>query len=180
MDIMSDVVKNKSLLILLTESEYEKRLSDILEQVEKSKSKICYVCLSTPYAEVIERFKKKGIDPNKFFFVDVMSSHYAAPRDAKDCIFVSGPTALEEIRAAIKKAIDEKHCSIVMFDTISSLLIYQQSDSILHFTNRLVSSREHENTSKVFIVLKDMQSLESEIQLLTKDMKMFADKMIEV
>ncbi len=180
MDILKDVTHDKFLLILLNEAGYEKKLLEIIEQVERNKSNICYVCISTPYTYVINALKKKGSDTSRFFFIDVLSSHYRKPKDTEKCIFVSGPNALDEIKNSITKTIKEKNCSILMFDTITSLLIYQESYSIVKFTHEIICDREEEDTKKLFIVLKDKNVIKGENLELAKDIGMFADKTIEL
>jgi archaellum biogenesis ATPase FlaH len=180
MDILESITQNKFLLVMLNETEYEKKLFDMIKQMNKTGKKICYVCLSSTYKDVVDVLGKKGIDVNSFFFIDVLSSHYGESSGMKNCIFVSSPVALEEIRDAIIKAIKEEKCGVVIFDTISSLLIYQESYSIVKFTNNFLANKLQDNIKKVFVVLKNSERLSKENMSLAKDIGMFADKTVEL
>jgi archaellum biogenesis ATPase FlaH len=165
---------------MLNEVDYENKLFEMIKQAGKTGKKICYVCLSSTYKDVIESFKKKGIDPKAFFFIDVLSAHYENCEKMENCMFVSSPAALEEIRDAIIKAVKENDCGMVIFDTISSLLIYQESFSIVKFTNSFLANKLQEKIKKVFIVLKDSERLKNENSSLAKDISMFADKTVQL
>ena len=179
MDIFEEIEQNKFVLVLLNEAEYLEQLGKIVKLVEKAEKKICYVCLSRPYKNVMDDLKENSIDIKPFFFVDVLSSHYGKPPEKRNCIFVESPKSLEKIRDAIRKIVEKQRCSVLLFDTISALLIYQESFSILHFTNSLFDYKK-ENVKKIFIALKNNDILGGENTKLVDDLKMFADKTLEV
>lgn len=176
MDLIQEIAKSKFLLILLEEKEYAARLQEIIKSVEKTKTKVCYVCLSKPYTDVMEDLRKQDLNVRDFFFIDVLSSHYMEQEPADNCIFVSAPTDLAAVRAAIMKAVDEKKCSVILFDTISTLLVYQETSSILKFTHSILADDKQEYAKKLFIVLKNGTIPGKENKTLLKDLSMFADK----
>jgi archaellum biogenesis ATPase FlaH len=179
MDLFKEISENKFVLIMLTEKQYEERLMEIVKKVEKNHTKICYVCLSKPYTDVIEYIKKINLDISKFFFIDVLTSHYKKPKAVKNCIFVEDPNKLIAIHVAINKAITEKNCSVVIFDTISSLLMYEQTHDIVKFTHQLTIEKKHQDVNKVFIILKDNSLLGKYYEPLVRDVEMFVDKTID-
>ena len=68
----------------------------------------------------------------------------------------------------------------LIFDTISSLLMYEQSNDIIKFTNDLSMERKHQEINKVFIVLKEQSILQEQNANFIKDVGMFMDKVIDV
>jgi hypothetical protein len=178
-DIVREIESNKFLLLLIGEKEYKARLEEIIKSVGKTNGKICYVCLSKPHNYVIKDLGYMGIDSKNFFFIDVLSSHYGKPKPVKNCIFVSAPTELTAIRMAIKTAMEKWKCTVLLFDTVSALLIYQESFSIVRFTHNLMTGSEQEKTKKVFIMLKGDSVPSEENQNLVKDLTMFADKTLD-
>jgi archaellum biogenesis ATPase FlaH len=179
MDLIQEIANNKFLLIMLEEKEYQKKLQEIIKTVEKTKTKICYVCLSKPYRDVMEDINRQKLNVSDFFFIDVLSSHYKEQEPVGNCIFVSSPTNLAAVRVAIKKAVEEKKCSVILFDTISTLLVYQETSSIVKFTHHILTDQEQENTKKLFIVLKGETVPGKENKTLVKDLSMFADKTLD-
>ena len=96
-----------------------------------------------------------------------------------ECTRPVSPTNLAAIRAAIMKAVDEKKCSVILFDTISTLLVYQETSSIVKFTHSILTDGEQENTKKLFIVLKGDTVPGRDSRTLVKDLSMFADKTLD-
>jgi KaiC/GvpD/RAD55 family RecA-like ATPase len=179
-DLFREIINNKFLLILMEEDAYLSKLEEIIKSVEKTKTKICYICLSKPYKDVTEDLKAKGFDVGDFFFIDVLSSHYRSQKATEDCLFVSSPNDLGGIREAVKKATRDEKCSVILFDTISTMLIYQQTWSVVRLTHDIVTDNLQENVKKLFIVLKGDSIPREESQRLVSDLAMFADKALDV
>lgn len=175
MDILDDISNNKFVLVMLSEKEYDEKLLGIVSHLESHQ--ICYVCLSKPYRDVIEQFKRMNLDYGKFFFIDVLTSHYSNPSKTQNCIFLDNPSNLEQIQSSVNIAISKHNCSTVVFDTISSLLVYEHGYNMVKFTHNLAIHEESQKINKIFIVLKDGDYAQ-ESDSIVKDIQMFADKTI--
>lgn len=175
MNLLRELTENEFLLMLIDEEQYMKQLSEIIKAVEKSHTMICYVCLNKPYEDVIRDLGSKQIDTKRFFFIDVLTSHYKKPAKVENCIFLSSPSNLENLRSAIKDAMT-KGCSAIIMDTISTLLIYQEASNIVKFTHSILTEGK-KSVKKLFIVLKEEPVME-ESKALIDDLNMFADKKI--
>jgi len=177
--LFSKTSENKFVLAFLQNKNYLEELHKIVAGRKKDHAKICYVCLSKPYAEIIEDFKNEKINCNDFFFVDTLSSlSYNLP-PVKNCIFVSKPDDLSGIKKSIKKAIEKYGCQTVVFDTISTLLIYQQAHSIVRFTHEMLIDETQKTVDKVYLVLKETGVYKGENTKLINDLRLFADKVVE-
>ena len=179
-NLVQEFVNNEFLLVLLEEREYLGKLKEIIRLVEAEKTKICYVCLSKPCANVVRDMRSKGIGTEDFLFIDTLTSHYAAPQPSRNRIYLSSPTDLAAIGRAISKAIESDNCNVILFDTISTLLIYQETSSIVRFTHALLSDKNHENVKKLFIILKGDGVPVDDVNRLTKDLEMFADRKLDL
>lgn len=180
MDVIREITQKRFVLVLLNEAQYINQLHKITLSVEKSKNKICYVCLSRPYKDVLNDLKKNNIDTKIFFFIDVLSSHYEKTSPHKNCIFLDSPNNLKLIKQAVEKAVEKEKCSVLLFDTISALLIYQESFSILQFTHSLTIENRKKKIKKIFIALKEDNIPENENREFINDLRMFADKTVEL
>ena len=181
MELLNNTTEDKFVLVLLSEKQYEEKLEELVKSVEKNNAKICYVCLSKPYEDVVEALKRLKMNIGKFFFIDVLSSHYKTHKSAENCIFVKEEgSKLDSIKNAISRAISEKNCGMIIFDTISSLLVYEQTHDILKFTHELTTEEKQQNINKVFIILKEQGNLKGYSEGLINDLKMFANKSIEI
>ena len=165
----------------IDEEQYPDKIVDLLRVVTNIHKKICYVCLNKPYADVLKDIKRIGLNVNKFFFIDVLTSHYKKPKNINNCIFIEPPPNIISVGDAIKKAVTEKGCDEIFIDTVSSLLIYNQGFHII----KLVHSMKNVSISKlkdlkqsVLISLKGYTMLKEDYESLFKDLSMFADKVI--
>ena len=68
---------------------------------------------------------------------------------------------------------------MVVFDTISTMLIYQNTSNIIKFTHEFLSE-ERENEKILYLVLKHETIPLEENEKLIKDLNMFADKTIDL
>jgi len=172
------ISSKRTLLVVLDEDLYEKKITELLKSLGKIGKKICYVSLNKPYKDIVEDFKENDIPLRNFFFVDVLSSHYIRPEPTKNCVFVSAPTDLHSIIMAILKTIKEERCEIIIFDTLSTFLIYRQPFVVLKFVYRLLQEELREDLKKIFITIRGGDILDEEREQLIKDVMMFADMLI--
>jgi archaellum biogenesis ATPase FlaH len=179
-DLIQEIAKNKFLLILLEEKEYPAKLEDIIRSIERTKTKVCYVCLSSTYEDVLSWMSSAGIDSQKFYFIDTMTRYYEERVSNEKCFFVSSPSSLDEIKEVLLKAIKERGYEIVIFDAISSLLEYKDLFSILKFTHALMTEDNYAKAKKLYIVMSGDSLPEKESKKLVSDLRMFADGIVEI
>jgi len=180
MELLKNTSEDKFVLVMLSEKQYEKKLEELVRNAESNNAKICYVCLSKPVDDVIASLKNLKISIGKFFFIDILSSHYKSRESMENCIFIGeGTHKLGLIKNAIGRAISEKGCGMVIFDTISSLLVYEQTHDIVRFTHDLTTEEKQQNINNVFIILKEGGEMQGYCNSLIGDLKMFADKSID-
>lgn len=179
LDLIKEMGKSQFLLLLLEEGMYMDKMVEIAKSMEKTEQKICYLCLSKPYIDVYNDLKNRSIYVEKFHFIDVLTSHYEKKESTSNCTFLDSPTNLNEIRSALSNVIKEKDCSVVVVDTISTMLIYQQSSDIVRFTHEFLTE-ERERNKILYLVLKDDTIPLEENDKLVKDLSMFADNTIDL
>ena len=115
----------------------------------------------------------------RFHFIDVLSSHYMKMESSDNCTYLDSPVNLADIRNEITKAIKEKKCSVVVFDSISNMLEYREKFDIIRFTHDLLSQKTGKNKI-LYIILKNGIVPAEENENLVKDLIMFADKAIDL
>ncbi len=167
----NEIKKNKILMLSVSSKDYREATGDLIDFSRKFK-KTCYVTLNDPY-ETIKG--KLGKDAGKMCFIDAVTSTVKSPTHDSSVIFVSSPRALTEISIALKKAIDSFKMELVLFDSISALLVYEKSVNAMKFVHNMILTLRQGNISTVFVILKEDVSEE-----LMKDLSMFVDKVVEV
>lgn len=175
---MCPAPKNMLLLAVASNEQYAGRLCSLLNSVRGIGKRVCYVCLSRPYRDVQDDLRRENIDTADFFFIDALSSHYEMPGHRRNCIFLKSPN-LAEIMPAVRMLVKKERCRILLVDSVSAMLMYQESFQIISFTHSLTSEKWAGGIRKVFMALKQ-GVLEKENNALINDLKMFADKIVEL
>ena len=179
MDLTKEMRRNKTILVVLDEKQYEDKIIEIVRSLGKVDKKICYLCFNKTYKDMIEDLKNQNIDVKKFFFIDVLSSYYKRQEPRENCIFIPTPTDTVSIMKALTKAVKEKGCEVVVFDTISTFLIYKQNYLVLKFAYKLLQEHLRDKRS-ILITLRGGDLLNKEREALIKDLSMFADVSIVI
>ncbi|MEK6943633.1 MAG: hypothetical protein AABX00_06225 [Nanoarchaeota archaeon] len=175
MDLQTEIGSNNIILLMVSKEGYRKGILDVSQFLDKNSSKVCYVCVNEPYGFVSGNLAKSGIDVKKFFFIDTLTRNVQEPPHADNCIFVSSPSALTEISLAFSKALNEMHCDASIFDTLSTMLVYEKPHAIIQFVHNLLTKLRISSGKAIFVTLKDDVNSE-----LTKDLFMFVDKVVDM
>ncbi len=163
--------ENSILLVVVPKEQYLAKTIEILKELEMSMEKICYVCLTQPYSALSDLLKKNNIDKDKFRFIDVLTNTVQNTNSTSNCTYVSGPSALTEIGVAFSKITENTNGSLI--DSITSLLVYEDENSVIRFTHSLMTKTRIQEMKAVFIALKEDTNTN-----LIKDLYMFSDKVI--
>ena len=130
----------KTVLYILKPETYFK---DLMALLKRNKDKqIIYVTTNKPYKYLVGMLKKTGFSPDKTFFVDCISKHIGEEPDPEpdNCIFVEGPDTLTSIGIAVNKSIEHLEGKrILLLDSLSVLLIYNDANTVAKFSNFVIS-----------------------------------------
>ncbi|MFH0861713.1 MAG: ATPase domain-containing protein [Candidatus Altiarchaeota archaeon] len=147
----------------------------VLKDLTKVPDKICYISLNRPYTSLVKTFKKGGLDTERIYFIDAITRTAQIPQECKECEFVSSPGALTELSVTISKVMDGGQYKYIVFDSLSTLLVYESDTTIAKFVHFLMAKVRVAGCNALFTCLK--QDAES---VLIKDINMFADKVIHL
>lgn len=161
--------------VIVFSENYQEALKNVIKDVEKKFKKVCYITTNKPYHELVLIFKKNNINLKRFGFIDAITNTVTKPPKTKQCVFVSSPNALTELSIAINKVSKVLRPDLYIFDSLSSLLVYEKGPVLIKFVHSLINSIKTYKIGATFTIL------ESDIDSkLMKDLKMFADKVIKV
>ena len=175
MDFEKEISENKIVLLTINRENYHRDIIKAIGLISKSCSRICYICVNDPYSFVSSSLEKSQLNPKGMFFIDTITKKVQAPPPSDNCIFVSAPNSLTEINLAFSKAVSEQHCDCTFFDSLSSIMIYDNAHSIVQFIHNMLTKLRISNGRAFFVALKDDSGSE-----LVKDLYMFVDKAIEI
>lgn len=147
---------------------------DIILDAAEKYNKICYISINKPYYSFLDYFSIHKINPKKFFFIDcITKTVIKQPKKSDNCLFVSSPAAFDEINESVQKTLQKKKFDLLIFDSLSSLLIYQQELFITRFMHGLTAMVKGFHNKAVFIVLEKDIGME-----LARNMGMLMSKTI--
>lgn len=172
MDITKELSKNQTILLLMPNEKYNQVMLDVAKQL--SKKNVCYVTLNKTYASLTELFKKKTNLDNIVFIDTISKTFKETPDQTKNVYFASSPGALTEISLTVSKFLKHEF-DYIIFDSITTLMIYQKKAMITRFITGLANKIRASNTKAVFYALK-IPEQESTI----KEISMSVDKVVDV
>lgn len=159
-------------LLIIPNKEYQEDALRLTKQLSARYEKICYVSLNELYGSLKKTFSGNGIPMQKFFVVDAITRRTDACRKAEgSCFFVSSPNSLIELSLAITDAMRTQGSQLLLFDSVSTLLIYESADIVTKFMHSLVGKVKEAGADSIFIALQS--DIDSET---VKDLEMFVNE----
>lgn len=176
---VNSLPKGTIVLFLVDYKDYDKANLNLLHYlVAKKKARGIYLSINKPYTSLVNILKKNRIDTDKMFFIDCITRSAGGEAERKDnCLFISSPTNLTDLGIALDDAIEslgnvEK---FVFLDSISTLLIYHDAETVLHFSHFLTARARLKNFYGIFI------TVESEADAkLVRTLSQFCDKVVKL
>lgn len=162
------------MVLVMPEERYVERLVGVVKDILSLGESVCYVSLNRPYTSLLSVFESEGIDASKIHFIDAITRTAKIPEECSECDFVSSPGALTELSVSVSNAIEGGEYKFIIFDSLSTLLVYESDTTIAKFVHFLMAKVRVAGCSALFTCLK--QDYDS---VLIKDINMFADKVID-
>lgn len=163
------------LVLIIPDKDYKKKWMNLVKELSTVDGKICYISLNTPYETLLDSFKIMGIDASKFYFIDAITKTATIPEESEKCEYVSSPGALTELSLAISNLLDSKTFDYLIFDSLSTLLVYENENTVTKFIHQLISKIRVMKSKAVFSILKQDTG-----SVLLKDINMFADRVLDI
>lgn len=174
--ISASIGKGQSQILLIPNEEYTASLIEIARFFSHNNKPTCYVSLNKLCQPLRDSLTNARIDTDKFFFVDgITKSANPSAKTFKNCVHMSSASALTEMSIAIDRAMATGGYEGFLFDSLSTLLIYNSPDVVAKFAHSLVNKLSGRGVTAVFTALEG----DSETKLL-KEMSMFVDKVVHI
>jgi len=175
-DIFKQLPKNFILLVISSVENYISANLEILRVLlNEMKISGVYITINRPYASLCKILKQNGINIEKLYFIDCVSSLAGMPVEKTEkCRFLKGPSALTDIGIDLSELMEEiKKPCFLFLDSISTLLTYNSAEAVVSFSHLLITKMRLKGLMGVIITLEK----ESEpYKIITQ----FCDKVIEV
>lgn len=168
-DLKRETEKNQVLTFLISNALYPVDSLSIIKAVTKAIPRIIFVTVNKPYFSITETLKNNGIKTDCFYFIDA-SSEESTVSKGKNYEKLTGPSDMTEILLSVEKCLQSKRFDGLIFDSISTLLAYQDEEMVIRFAHSLINKLRKSDVKGIFFCTKeDMKTS------LMKNLNMLAD-----
>ena len=145
----------KIVLSLVKSNKYLSIVRSIIKR-EIAHKTVIYVTTNNISKNIINSLKKNKIPTKKIIFIDCISKKVGKVTNEDNCLFINGPQNLTAIAIAINKCLKKvKGDKVVIFDSISTLLVYTDSATTARFYNFLINKIRYRGDNGIMLVLED-------------------------
>jgi KaiC/GvpD/RAD55 family RecA-like ATPase len=146
----------RTLLYIIPPEQYMQAVMGIIKE-QANNASIIYITTNKPYYSLVESFKNNSIDSEKIFFIDCVTQQAQGNKgqDVHNCLFLDSPSHITGLSVAINQAVkDMPGNKIVLLDSLSTLLIYNDDKVIGQFSHFFVNMMRARNASTILIALE--------------------------
>ena len=134
-----------------------------------------YVTVNKESSDLIEEMKELEIDTDNILFIDAVTEMVSEEVNTKKNVeLVSSPNDLVELNVLIEQAITKKEGGFLIFDSLTTLEVYNDEKSVEKFAHSLSQETKNSSINDVFLIMK--HSKEELIETIAQ----FFDKIIEL
>ena len=120
----------------------------------KGQGPCLYVTLNKGYKTISAELRKQKGTISNVYFIDSSARTKEETTNSDNVILISGPHALTELSLAINAAARTKHFALVFFDSLDTLLIYNDIKTVEKFIHYLISSLRNLHVSGILFCLE--------------------------
>ena len=173
-NIANTLKKNSTLLLVAAKWSFQTDFPKILNEIASVSKKICYVSLSKPFLSLQTTLKKTRLNADSIFILDLITRSVFEPKETDNCVYLDSPENLTDVSIVISEIL-KQDIDIIIFDSISTFLIYKESKPIIKFIHNIITKIKVSNKKALFLCIKEEKARD-----LIENVSMFVDKMIKV
>ena len=173
-----EIEKNKIIVFLIPNETYQTELLRITKNVAEVCNRVdktLYISLNKPAEKIRKTLEENNINTKKFVFVDAVMKKVKLNVTDHGTLFISPPKYFDKFNSELNQIIEKEKAKCLIFDSLSTMLIYQDAITITKFIHDLVTKLIMNDACGEFMCLsEDVDSA------LIKDVSMFVDKVIDL
>lgn len=176
LDLLKRIGSSAIVVLIIPNEKYNQYIVDIAKELGTPYSAICYVSLNKLYNALSRSMDAHSINKNKFFVVDAITRSVTSnPPEFDNCFYVTSSSALTELSLSISSALATNAFQCLLFDSLSTLLIYNKSDVVTQFVHDQMGKVMSANCIAIFTCLEGDTKSD-----LIKNLGMFVDQIIHL
>lgn len=125
------------MLVVINPLNYTDAVGELVKVIHSRQVKGIYVTLNKPYKTLKNQYEKDGVDTKALFFIDGITDMV---EETEDHINVGSVQDLSSLSIAISKVVSaSKEKCFLLFDSLSTLLVYNDPKTVARFAHILTS-----------------------------------------
>ncbi|MGD0688574.1 MAG: ATPase domain-containing protein [Candidatus Bathyarchaeia archaeon] len=162
-------------LALIDPIRYQEAVIGLLRYFMGKVPRGIYVSLNKPYAVLAKTFEKSGISVDSLFFVDAITN-VPALQEETDHSCLGSTVDLSSLCIATSKAVNRfAEDKFLVLDSLSTLLIYNESKAVAKFAHLLTEKMRRWNTSGSLLTVE--MNAEKDV---VSQLAPFCDKVVRI
>ncbi|MBN2126843.1 MAG: hypothetical protein JW703_00450 [Candidatus Diapherotrites archaeon] len=163
-----------AVLMLIAPEIYPAARDAMLELVSTKDS--IYVTLNKPVEFLLHFMQKNKLNAEKIHFIDMISALSLEKENTSQTSFLNSPNALSEALIELDSAISNKTNTLVLvLDSISTLLVYNDKNSVEKFFHTLASKINQKKSIGLFLFVESEEYKEA-----VQTIEQFCDKVVKL
>lgn len=165
----------KIILFIIPNTTYQSELLQISKSVADNYDRIAYISVNRPTENIREIFREENIDTKKFLFIDAISKGVKPDITDHGILFINSPKNFEKFKTELNQILDKEKVECLIFDSLSTLLVYQDQNNIIKFAHDLITKLMIAKASGIFSCLSE--DVDSAV---INDISMFVDEVVDI
>ena len=156
--ISKAITVNQSVGIVLPGNNYFDLIQALFEYMcSRPEDAWVYVTITKPYENIVKQFGDLSEYKN-IKFIDCISRAAGISTVDQNCVFIESPTMLEKLGLEIInifKEVDENTNKYLVFDSLSTLIIYNDPEIITEFFYHMANRTRAKNIHSISLVIEE-------------------------
>lgn len=150
--------EDKLFLVLSSADMLKKNNAHIIQTLVGRGYRVVVITTNQPSAVLKKHYSTDGIDISRVSFIDAITKYALGkiPPGQEDCRFINSPSNLTDLGIAITEVLHslagEKTC--LLFDSVSTMLIYLPSTNISKFIHFITSKLRLVDAAGIFLAVE--------------------------
>jgi hypothetical protein len=153
-----DLAKNRIFLILTSPGNIRERNMEIIRELSALGYHSVVITTNFPYSVLRKLYEQGGVDLTKVSFIDAVTRHSSgSAQDIPGVVrYINNPANLTDMGIAVTEVLKEHHSGkvCILYDSISTLLIYLSSPNISKFIHFVTNKLRLMDISGVFLAVE--------------------------
>jgi KaiC/GvpD/RAD55 family RecA-like ATPase len=177
-DELENLQASKPVFVSVSSHNLREFTNSFVKKVTEDGLLVIYIGITKPSSKVKGMLKDRGVDIQKILFFDMATKIAgSAPDRAQNTVFFK-PGEINQVNMKLDdavKSIPEGRDAVIVFDTVSTLSIYNDEDTILQFLNSLTAKMKNWEIDSLLIGVEEEMD-----EKLSASIKNATEKSIEI